>query len=128
MSSAPVVYEFPFSQPFYNKGVDLGPEEHARARMAELRQAYVNTALLVPGVSAVQWGTITGNGTGAEWTIHFSEKNYNVQVLFDEKTKDRLGRRRRKIGYILSVTVIQQNIPNPDHPSEPPKPILLSIK
>ncbi|KAJ9127310.1 hypothetical protein QFC24_000717 [Naganishia onofrii] len=127
MSSDPVVYEFPFSAPFYNKGVDIGPEEHAAGRMAELRRSYVNIALILPGVSGVQWGAINENGTGSEWTIHFSEKDYNVKVLFDEKTKNWKGERRRKIGYILSVVVVQQNIPNPGHPSDPPRQVLVSL-
>ncbi|GHJ90089.1 hypothetical protein NliqN6_6491 [Naganishia liquefaciens] len=129
MSSAPVVYEIPFTQAYYHKGVDLSPEEHAQSRLAELRRACLNVAMLDPKVGSARFGTVVDNGVGNEWRIEFSTKDYRLDVQYDIKRKDPITRKRtRKIGYILHVTVVQQNIPNAGQASEPPRQILVSLK
>jgi hypothetical protein len=127
MSGAPITYEIPFSQAFYHKGVDLSPESHAQGRMDQLRQTCINVAMLDPLVGAAQFGLVMGNGAGNAWTIQFTEKDYKLNVLFDVKKHPRFGAKSRSIGYILSVTVVQNNIPNNTEPGEPPRRILVSL-
>ena len=117
-------YETVFNQAFFNNGVNLSPQEHAEGRMAALRQSYINTAMLDPRVGAARFGLVTANGVGNEWTVNFNEKApYTIAVQFDDQKKDKWsGKRTRKIGYTLSVTVVQTNIPNVATPtmSAPP--------
>lgn len=80
MPSAAFTYEIPFSQAYYHKGVNVGPEEHAQARLGELRQACINVAMLDPKVSAARFGILVGNGVGNEWHIEFSIKDYRLDV------------------------------------------------
>ena len=128
MTATVVSYETNFSQAFYNKGVRLGPEEHAAGRMDALRHAYVNTALLDPKVGAAQFGLVTGNGVGSEWTIKFTEKNYKIVVQFDISRKDKWSHvSTRNIGYILSVTVVQTNIPNAGATEPPPRQLMITL-
>jgi hypothetical protein len=129
MTSPAVVYETAFRQAFYHKGVDLSPREHAEARMSALRQSYLATAVKDPRVSVARFGIPYLDGVGNEWTIHFSEKEpYGIVVEFDDRTKDKwTGKRTRRIGYVLTVTVVQTNIPNVGSPASPPPHFLLSL-
>lgn len=125
--TAPVVYETAFRQAFYHKGVDVSPREHAEGRMNALRQLYLTTAIKDPRISAAKFGLAGMDGVGNEWIVHFSEKEpYTIAVEFDNKTT-KWNKRSRKIGYTLSVVVVQTNIPNVGVPTSPPPKYMLSL-
>jgi hypothetical protein len=94
--------------------------------MDALRAASVEAARLDPNVGSVQYGTLVGNGVGSDWAVAFFDKDYNVAVQFDDKDK-RLGKRTRKIGYTLSVTVIQECRPMTGNPADKPRHIMAPL-
>ena len=88
----------------------------------------MEAAKLDPNVGSVQYGTIVGNGVGSDWAVVFSDKDYNIAVQFDNPKKNRLtGVRTRSIGYVLSVTVIQECRPMTGNPADKPRHILTTL-
>jgi hypothetical protein len=87
----------------------------------------VEVARLDPNVGSVQYGSIVGNGVGSDWAVVFSEKDYNIAVQFDRKTKDWQGRKTRKIGYVLSMTLIQENRPMTGNPEHKPRHVMVGL-
>jgi hypothetical protein len=103
-------------------GVDLGPEDHSAGVLARFRQGTVEFARLDPGVGAIQYADVVGNGVGNQWSIVFSEVDFARIVDFDTRTKVN-GKRRRKIQYTLSFKLIQECRPMLPNPSMPPRQI-----
>lgn len=141
-----VRYETPYTQNFYHKseystyylsiriktftllGVDVSPQQHAQERMEAFRAATVEAAKLDPNVGSVQYGAIVGNGVGSDWAVVFTEKDFNIAVQFDESKKNKwTGVRTRKIGYTLSVTLIQENRPMTGNPEHKPRQIMVGL-
>jgi hypothetical protein len=84
--------------------------------------------LLDPKVGAAQFGIVTGNGVGSEWPVRFSERDYKVSVQFDDHTKNKWTKvETRNIGYVLSVTVVQTNIPNAGATDPPPRRLMITL-
>ncbi|PNP80949.1 hypothetical protein FNYG_05764 [Fusarium nygamai] len=122
-----VTYTNNYSQVFHHKGVDVSPDEHAAARVQEYRVATVNACKLDPDVGSIQYGTVEGNGAGNQWAIVFSEEKYKIIVHYDEKSK-KFGVRKRKIGYTLELTVVQECRPMMGNTGDkPPRRIGVSL-
>ncbi|KAJ5471354.1 hypothetical protein N7530_008711 [Penicillium desertorum] len=120
-------FETPYSQAFYHKSVNESPQQRAQRKMDAFRAATVEAARLDPNVASIQFGTISGDGIGGDWAVTFSEKDYNVDVKFDVVRKTPFRTQARKIGYIISVTIIQECRPMTENPGTMPRHILMSL-
>ncbi|RBA19209.1 hypothetical protein FPRO05_10138 [Fusarium proliferatum] len=122
-----ITYTNNYSRVFHHKGVDVSPDEHAAARVQEYRVATVEACKHDPDVGHIQYGTVTGDGVGNQWAIVFNEEKYNIIVHYDDKTKT-LGKRKRKIGYTLQLTVVQECRPMLGNAGDkPPRRIGVSL-
>lgn len=105
----------------------MSPQQRAQMKMDAFRAATVEVARLDPNVASVQFGTISGDGIGGDWAVTFSEKDYNVDVKFDVVKKTPFRKQARKIGYIISVTIVQECRPVTENPDTTPRHILTSL-
>lgn len=143
-----VRYESVYSQKFYHKGrmqfkatlsllrhieltnlplgligVDLGPEEHSQGALARFRRSTVEFARLDPSVGAIQYFDVVGNGVGNQWSVVFSEVDFNMVLDFDRREKKWNGVRTRKIQYTLSFKLVQECRPMLSDPTMTPRQI-----
>lgn len=109
-----------------SSGVNLSPEEHAQGKMGSFRAALVEVARLDPHVGSVQFDKLVGNGAGSDWAVDFSEKDFNISAQFDRQ-KGGQTVRTREIGYVLSVTLLQKNIPMTGSPEHPPRHFMVTL-
>ena len=69
-------------------GVDVSPQEHADARLAQFRQACVDVSLLDAPVDFVRYGLLYGNRVGNIYAVIFSDEKFQLLVHCDEVCKN----------------------------------------
>lgn len=109
-------------------GVNLSPQEHAQQKIDGLRAAFVELARLDPNVRSVQYGTREEVGVGSDWAVVFTEKDYDLAVVFDVARTNRWTHvHTRKAGYAVSVTVVEHCTPTTRHPADTPRHLMPAL-